>query len=83
MNKPPELWKPLKSMGLSSIAASVSNICLIERNEIAFNDTKICSIFKSFFPNLAQNLVSKLPPSPSISTESKVASYYDYIHVKS
>ena len=42
-----------------------------------FNDTKNCSIFKSFFSNLAQNLVSKLPPSPNVFTESKVASYYD------
>ena len=29
--------------------------------------------------NLAQNLVSKLPPSPNVFTESKVAFYYDDI----
>ena len=29
------------------------------------------------FSSLAQNLVSKLPPSPNILTESKVASSYD------
>ena len=69
-------------MGLSSKAASALNICLKERNEIVFNDTKNCSIFKSFFSNLAQNLVSKLPPSPNAFTESKVASYYDYIKFK-
>ena len=56
-----------------------SSICLKERNEIAFNDTKNCSNFKSFFSNLAQYLVSKLPLSPNVFTESKVASYYDDI----
>ena len=69
-------------MGLSSKAASASNICLKDRHEIVFNDTKNCSIFKSFFSNLADNLVSKLPPSPNVFIESKVASYYDDIKFK-
>ena len=82
VNKPKELWKTLKPMGLPSKAASASNICLRDRNEIVFNDTKNCSISKSFFSNLVQNLVSKLPPSPNVSTESKVASYHDDIKFK-
>ena len=69
-------------MGLLSKAASASNCFLKDRNKIVFNDTKYCSIFKSFFFNLAQNLVSKLPPSPNVFTESKVASYYDDIKHK-
>ena len=81
INKPKELWKTLKSMGLPSKAASASNICLKDRNEIVFNNT-ICSIFKSFFSSLVQNLVSKLPPSPNAFTESKVASYCDDIKFK-
>ena len=40
INKSKELWKTLKSMGLPSKAASASNICLKDRNEIVFNDTK-------------------------------------------
>ena len=47
-----------------------------------FNDTKNYSISKSFFSNLDQNLVSKLPPSPNVFTKSKVASYYDDIKFK-
>ena len=69
-------------MGLPSKAVSASNICLKDRNETVFNDTKNCSIFKSLFSNLAQNLVSKLPPSPNVFTESEVASYYDDIKSK-
>ena len=49
---------------------------------MVFNNTKNCSIFKSFFPNLAQNLVSKLLPSTNVFSESKVISYYDDIKFK-
>ena len=69
-------------MGLPSNASSASNICLKHRNEIVFNDTKNCNIFKSFFSNLAQNLLFKIPPSQNAFTESKVASYYGDIKFK-
>ena len=82
INNPKELWKTLKSMGLPSKVPSASKICLKDINKTVFNDTKYCSIFKSFFSNLAQNLVSKLPPSPNVFTESKVASYYNDINIR-
>ena len=41
-----------------------------------FNSTKNCSIFKNHFLSLAQHLVSTLPLSPNIFTDSKIASYY-------
>ena len=69
-------------MGLPSKDVSPSNICLKDRNEIVFNNTKNCSIFKSFFSNLVQNLLSKLPPLPNVFTESKVTSYYSDIKFK-
>ena len=77
VNKPKELWKILKSMGLPSKAVTASNICLKDKNEIVFNATKNCSIFENYFSSLAQNLASKLPLSPNIFTESKIASYYN------
>ena len=61
-------------MGLSFKAVSASIHCLKDKNEIVFNVTKNSSIF--FFSSLAQNLASKLPPSPNIFTESKVAFHY-------
>ena len=78
INKPKELWKALKSMGLTSKAASVSNICLKVDKEIVFNNTKNCSIFKNFISNPAQ----KLSTSPNVFTESTVASYYENIKSK-
>ena len=67
-------------MALPSKAAWASNICLKDRNEIVFNNTNNSSISKSFYSNLAQNLVAKLPPSTNVFTESKVAFYYDDIN---
>ena len=52
--------KILKSMGLPSKAVTALNICLNDKNEIVFNATKNCSIFKNYFSSLARNLVSKL-----------------------
>ena len=69
-------------MGLSFKAASAWNICLKDKNEIVLDETKNYSIFKSFLSDLVQNLISKLPPSPNVFTESKVASYHDNIKFK-
>ena len=77
INKPKEPWKTLKSMGLPSKALTASNTCLKDKNQIVFNDIKNCSIFKNYFSSLAQTLASKLPLSPNIFTESKIASYYN------
>ena len=77
INKPKGLWKTLKSMGLPFKGVTASNICLKSRNELLFNASKNCSIFKNYFSSLAHNLVSTLLLSPTIFTESKIASYSD------
>ena len=64
-------------MCLPSKAVTAPNICLKDKNEIVFNATKNCSIFKNYFSSLAHNLVSKEPLSRNSFTESKIASYYD------
>ena len=40
MNKPKELWKTLRSIGLSSKVVTVPNISLKDQNEIVFNANK-------------------------------------------
>ena len=64
IGKPKELWKTLKSLGLSNRGSSLSKICLKKDEVLHFDDTTNSTIFKDFFCNLADNLVSKLP-SPS------------------
>ena len=63
-------------MGLTSKAVTASNIYLKDKNEIVFSATKNCSIFKNYFSSFAHNVVFKLPLSPDVFTESKIASYY-------
>ena len=77
INKRKELGKTLKSMGLPSKTVTASNICLKDNNEIVFNATKNCSIFKNYFSSLARNLVSNLLLLPNIFTEFKIAADYD------
>ena len=56
---------------------SLSLIGLKDKNEIVFNATKNCYIFKYVFSSLAQNLVSKLIPLFKFFTKFKIASNYD------
>ena len=59
INKPKELWKTLKRLDLPYKAASASSIFLKDKNEIK-------APFPKVFFNLAQNVVSKLPPSLNV-----------------
>ena len=77
IGKPKELWKAIKSLGLPSKNAAVSNICLKDKNgTLNFEDSSNANTFKSFFENLANDLVLKLPKAPNIYTLTKTLSYY-------
>ena len=60
MNKPKELWKTLKSMSLPSKAVSALNICLKDKNQIVFDDTKNSSTFKTWYLNYLLHQLSLL-----------------------
>ena len=49
INKPKELWKTLKSMGLPSKAVTASNICLKDKNETVFMPQKTAPFLKIIF----------------------------------
>ena len=51
INKPKEVWKTLRFMGLPSKSVK-------DRKKIVFDETKNCSIFKNFFYKFVQNLLS-------------------------
>ena len=64
VNKSKELWKTLKSLGTSNKKVSSSNICLEDENnnkKKSFDSKTNVEIFKEFFSELANNLLSKLP----------------------
>ena len=64
LGKPKDLWKCLKSLGLSSGNNSPSKICLNDKGRPSFDDKTNAEILKDFFSNLASDLVKKLTRSP-------------------
>ena len=76
VGKPKELWKALKSLGLPSKKTTSTNICLKDKTEITFDSSSISEIFKSFYSNLASNLVKQLPPPKNMFDLKSVEKYY-------
>ena len=68
-NKPKELWKTLKSLGLSSDKARQSKISLNKDSENA-------NTFKRFYSELAGGLQKKLPRAPNKFTNQITKKYY-------
>ena len=79
IGKPKELWKSLKSLGLK-LERSISNINCLENDKSANFDVKdIAKDFSPYFPNLAENLVSKLPNPSNKYRVLSVAQYYSHL----
>ena len=76
IGKPKDLWKAIKSLGLTNKSGGFIVGALAE-NQIVKHDTKpILKTFKSFCSNLAGNLLAKLPKSPNRYTIKFVSDYY-------
>ena len=71
-----ESWKTLKSWGLNYKKAGQSKVCLKEDDVIQFEPKKNASIFKTFFSELAGNLVEKLPKPPLKFNSEKTKMFY-------
>ena len=63
-NKPKELWKTLKSLGLSSDKTRQSNISLKKDGAIQFEALENTNTFKRFYSQLAGGLQGKLSKTP-------------------
>ena len=59
-----QLWKTLKSIGLSKGTPGSSKISLSEGEEIIFENLKVANMFNKFFTSVAEILVNKLPKRP-------------------
>ena len=79
IGKPKELWKCLKSLGLSSGKELPSKICLNNKGNPCFDDKANAYILREFFSNLASNLVKKLRRSPH--RLDNVREYYQYLNI--
>ena len=77
IGKPKDLWKAIKSLGLPNKSGGCIVGALAE-NQIVKHDTKsILKTFKSFYSNLAQDLLTKLSKSPNRYTIIFVSDYYE------
>ena len=72
VGKPKELWKALKSLGLSSKITPVSQVSLKDGEKFSFDE----ETNKNSFKNLALNLVNKLPHAPNKFDLDSVLAYY-------
>ena len=75
-NKPKELWKTLKSLGLNSDKARQSKIYLNKDGAIQFEALENRNTFKSFYSELAGGLQGKLPRAPNKLTGQTTKNYY-------
>ena len=64
-NKPKELWKTLKSLGLSSDKGRQSIISLKKDGGIQYEALKNANTFEKFYSELARGLQEKLPRTPN------------------
>ena len=78
ISKPKDLWKAIiKSLGLLNESGGCIVGALAE-NQIVNHDTKpILKTFKSFYSNLAGDLLAKLPKPPNRYTIKSVPDYYE------
>ena len=80
IGKPKDLWEAIKSLGLPNKYGGCIVGALVE-NQIVKHDTKsILKTFKSFYSNLARNLLAKLPKSPNRYKIKLVPDYYKNFH---
>ena len=76
LNKPKELWKTLKSLGLSSDKARQSKISLNKDGAIQFEALENANTFKRFYSELAGGLRGKLSRAPNKFTSQTTKNYY-------
>ena len=75
-NKTKELWKALKSFGLSSDKARNSKISLKKDGTIQFEALENANNFRMFYSKLAGGLHVKLPKAPNKFTSQTTKHYY-------
>ena len=81
MGKPKELWKSLKSLGLSSKKSSSLTICLENEGTLSFDPKANAEIFKDFYSNLANDLLKKLPNPPNKYGKDTVKKCYEKLNL--
>ena len=73
---PNQLCKNLKCLGLYAKEGNKAKFYLTKDGKIRFEPRENANIFKKFYPELATNLVKKIPIAPNIFNSSTTKDYY-------
>ena len=80
---PKKLWETLNELGLQNNRSPSSDICLKEKEGLAFDSFAISEVFQNFYLNLASKLVDKLPATVNkIGLHSIVVYYKNVLHLQ-
>ena len=79
-NNSKELWKTLKSLRMNSKNMNLSKICLKEDDVMQFEPKKNANISKTFYAELARNLVKMLSKPPLKFSTDKTMMFYKKIN---
>ena len=71
-----QLWKTLKSTGLSKGTPGSSKVSLSEGEGIIFKNLKVANILNKFFTSVEEKLVNKLPKRPIHFAKQFLKDYY-------
>ena len=80
IGKPRELWKALKSLGLSSKMSICGIAALKVKSTTSFETKSTLDVFENYSSTLADNLSKKLPTPPNRYTFNSVIQYYIILH---
>ena len=59
-----------------------ANICLKENDKFVFDPAAISNIFKSFFSDIAEKLLAKLPTASNRFNKNSVSEFYKKFNIK-
>ena len=80
--KPKDLWKTLKSFGLSKKNSVVETNAIENNKRLIYNLKSVAQTFAKFYSNLAESLLKNLPNSPNKFDMNFVHQYYKNIELK-
>ena len=80
--KPKDLWKTLKSLGLSKNFSVVQTNAVEDNKHLKYDLKSVAQTFSKFYSNLAESLLNNLSNSPNKFDINSVHHYYKNLEIK-
>ena len=74
--EPKDLWKTLKSLGLSKKISVVQTNVIEDNKRLKYDSKSVAQTFAKCYSNLAESLLANLPNSPNKFNMNSVHQYY-------